>query len=450
MRKPAPRKQGGRVMTAMAATLALGLTAAPIAEGEVVSTHPSQRQDTMQQTRLAGARYAFIRADTDYRTAVRRSRVLDLAASRATSAYRTAATRVGGTSVLAAGSGLQLALARTQFATARGRLDVLPLHGVRLPPLSALFVSAAAHPSGTPATPRDAEIGAARRSAFYRARGTQRDATERDGELGGTLAHERQTATRLDLRSRQLGTESANQHQITAEVEAERQQALRRLQSETSMPTMPDDPYIAGTRPAPTRPVTQRPRPAPSRPVGQQSEPKPEPKPEPAPPPRPAPPKPAPKPAPPPRPAPKPAPPPRPAPRPTPPHRPPAGNAGAPSGASKAIGYAKAQLGKPYKWGGVGPDGFDCSGLVMRSWQAAGHYLPRVAAAQYKASTPIARSALAPGDLVFWANGSSANSIYHEALYLGRNQVIEAPEPGQTVKIVALTWNGTPRFFAKP
>ncbi len=97
------------------------------------------------------------------------------------------------------------------------------------------------------------------------------------------------------------------------------------------------------------------------------------------------------------------------------------------SGAAAVVAYAEAQLGKPYRWGEAGPDGFDCSGLVMRAWQAAGVQLPRVTYDQARAGTRTTRAALKPGDLVFTEN------FGHVELYIGDGRVIYAPRPGAFV-----------------
>lgn len=101
----------------------------------------------------------------------------------------------------------------------------------------------------------------------------------------------------------------------------------------------------------------------------------------------------------------------------------------------KAIAWAQQQLGKPYLWGGTGPRAFDCSGLVMRSYADAGITLPRVASAQYGAGASIPREHAQPGDLVFWAN-SPANpaTIYHVAIYIGGDQVLEAATTGVPIR----------------
>jgi cell wall-associated NlpC family hydrolase len=121
---------------------------------------------------------------------------------------------------------------------------------------------------------------------------------------------------------------------------------------------------------------------------------------------------------------------------PTPPANPPP-----PSGSKveTAIAFAKAQLGEPYKWGGAGPSSWDCSGLTMRSWQAAGVNLPHYAGAQYAQTKPVPISKIQRGDLLYWSNGGPG-SIYHEALYLGGGQMIQAPRPGRSVEIVSLSY----------
>ena len=75
----------------------------------------------------------------------------------------------------------------------------------------------------------------------------------------------------------------------------------------------------------------------------------------------------------------------------------PAGTAG------KILAYAEAQLGKPYIYGEAGPDAFDCSGLAMMAYRAAGIVIPRTAAAQWAYGTQIPASQVQPGDLVFFA-----------------------------------------------
>jgi cell wall-associated NlpC family hydrolase len=104
-------------------------------------------------------------------------------------------------------------------------------------------------------------------------------------------------------------------------------------------------------------------------------------------------------------------------------------------GAAAAINMAKAQLGKPYVWGAAGPGSFDCSGLTMYAWAAAGVSLPHNAAAQQGLGTPVAQGDLQPGDLVFF--GSPA---YHVGLYVGDGMMIHAPTTGDVVKMSSLSY----------
>ncbi|WP_330295010.1 C40 family peptidase [Streptomyces sp. NBC_00503] len=104
-------------------------------------------------------------------------------------------------------------------------------------------------------------------------------------------------------------------------------------------------------------------------------------------------------------------------------------------GTEGAISFANSHLGDNYVWGGNGPHGWDCSGLVQAAYRSAGIYLPRVASDQYRATTPISRSELRRGDLVFWTSNGSASGIHHVAIYLGDGKYLEAPRPGKQVRI---------------
>lgn len=98
-----------------------------------------------------------------------------------------------------------------------------------------------------------------------------------------------------------------------------------------------------------------------------------------------------------------------------------------------AIKAALAELGKPYIWAAGGPSAFDCSGLTMWAWAKAGVNMPHLAASQQNLGTRVDRSALRPGDLVFF--GSPA---YHVAMYLGSGMIVQAPNSGDVVKISPL------------
>ena len=133
----------------------------------------------------------------------------------------------------------------------------------------------------------------------------------------------------------------------------------------------------------------------------------------------------------------------------------PAGS-GSASQAQRAIDAAKDYLGTPYAWGGGGtrgpgpgldPDegviGFDCSGLTQYAYGQAGIAIPRNSRAQYASLPKVADDDLQPGDLVFWGTDSSnPSTIEHVAIYLGGNQVIQAPQSGDVIKISRMWWGG--------
>ena len=106
------------------------------------------------------------------------------------------------------------------------------------------------------------------------------------------------------------------------------------------------------------------------------------------------------------------------------------GNVPAPSSSAQvAVDTARAQLGKPYVYAGSGPDVFDCSGLTMYAWAAAGVSLPHNAEAQYVSLPHVSQSELQPGDLVFFGD-----PIHHVGIYVGGGTMIEAPYTGVDVR----------------
>ncbi len=115
---------------------------------------------------------------------------------------------------------------------------------------------------------------------------------------------------------------------------------------------------------------------------------------------------------------------------------PPSGTSNPPSarGAALAVSTAKAQLGKPYLWAGAGPDSFDCSGLTMFAWRAAGVSLPHSSAAQYSSLPHVSANALQPGDLLFFGS-----PIHHVGLYVGGGQMIEAAHTGTNVRYASIS-----------
>ncbi len=104
--------------------------------------------------------------------------------------------------------------------------------------------------------------------------------------------------------------------------------------------------------------------------------------------------------------------------------------------ARQAITYAEAQLGKPYEWGATGPDAFDCSGLVMEAYAAAGVTIPRTSQEQWAALPHIPPGAQRPGDLVFFAGADgTATAPGHVGLVLGPHRMVEAYASGYPVRI---------------
>jgi peptidoglycan DL-endopeptidase CwlO len=110
------------------------------------------------------------------------------------------------------------------------------------------------------------------------------------------------------------------------------------------------------------------------------------------------------------------------------------------------VGIAMQYLGTPYVYGGSSPSGFDCSGFVMYVYAQVGVSLPHNAAAQYGYGTPVDRSQLQPGDLVFF------NGLGHAGIYVGGGSFIHSPHTGDVVKISSLsgwyssTWVGARRL----
>lgn len=111
------------------------------------------------------------------------------------------------------------------------------------------------------------------------------------------------------------------------------------------------------------------------------------------------------------------------------------GGGGNPDAAAGAIAWAKSKLGAQYVWAGEGP-GYDCSGLVTMAYRSQGIYLTHWSQAQYSEGTRVPVSQAQPGDLIFW-NWDGGN-IDHVAIYLGNNQIIEAPTFGVPVRITSI------------
>jgi cell wall-associated NlpC family hydrolase len=100
-----------------------------------------------------------------------------------------------------------------------------------------------------------------------------------------------------------------------------------------------------------------------------------------------------------------------------------------------ALHFALAQLGKPYRYGGTGPNAYDCSGLTQRAWRAAGVPIPRTTEAQAGTGTAVPMSGIRPGDLVIFYPDAS-----HVGIYAGSGKVVVAPHSGTVVTVQEMRW----------
>jgi cell wall-associated NlpC family hydrolase len=118
------------------------------------------------------------------------------------------------------------------------------------------------------------------------------------------------------------------------------------------------------------------------------------------------------------------------------------GGTAAVSGDVQAVlDFARAQIGKPYVWGGTGPDSYDCSGLVQAAWAQAGVNLPRTTYDQVNAGTRVSRDQVQPGDLLFFYSESSPS---HVGIYSGNGNMIHGSNPSKPLEEVSLAayWDG--------
>ncbi len=268
----------------------------------------------------------------------------------------------------------------------------------------------------------------AAQAAANAAQAAQSQATSQRANLISQLAAQRNTTVALETQ-RQEQLEQAEQNRKNEEARKQAQQAAAQAKAkeeqekqneakakETASPTPsqpdPQPSQTAAPEPAPSQSTTPEPAPSPS----ETSQPAPAPAPEPEP-----------------APAPTPEPDPEPEPDPTP----------APSGgADVAIAKAYTFIGVDYVWGGESYSGVDCSGLAMLSWAAAGVSLTHSSRAQYWEGTHVSLDSVQPGDLIFWSSDGSAGSIYHVAIYLGNDQMIEAPTFGVPVRVTGVRYSG--------
>jgi cell wall-associated NlpC family hydrolase len=116
--------------------------------------------------------------------------------------------------------------------------------------------------------------------------------------------------------------------------------------------------------------------------------------------------------------------------------------------AATAIAFARAQLGKPYLWGGTGPDAFDCSGLVMMAYRAAGVDMPRTSQQQWLWGPRVAPGHEEPGDLVFFAGSDgTTTSPGHVAMVIGNGLMVEAYATGFPIRIAPYGGRGAVGFI---
>ena len=101
--------------------------------------------------------------------------------------------------------------------------------------------------------------------------------------------------------------------------------------------------------------------------------------------------------------------------------------------AGVAVQYALDQVGDAYVYGATGPDAYDCSGLTMAAWGAAGVALPHSSSAQYSSGPHVASGDLQPGDLVFYYN-----PISHVGIYIGNGQIVHAANPSTGVQVTGV------------
>jgi cell wall-associated NlpC family hydrolase len=108
----------------------------------------------------------------------------------------------------------------------------------------------------------------------------------------------------------------------------------------------------------------------------------------------------------------------------------------APTPGVAVLRVAESRIGAPYRYGGAGPDAFDCSGLVAYAHGQVGVAVPRTAAQQFAAATPVARRDLRPGDLVFFR--LAGREVSHVGIYAGDDRFVHAPQSGGQVRMASL------------
>jgi peptidoglycan DL-endopeptidase CwlO len=111
----------------------------------------------------------------------------------------------------------------------------------------------------------------------------------------------------------------------------------------------------------------------------------------------------------------------------------------------KAATVACAQIGKPYVWAAEGPNSFDCSGLTLYAWKAAGVTLGHYTVWQHNETARVSRADLRPGDLVFYFS-----DLHHVGMYVGGGWIVHAPRPGDYVRMARMDAVGSINSFGRP
>ncbi|WP_308312436.1 NlpC/P60 family protein [Streptomyces sp. ISL-11] len=106
------------------------------------------------------------------------------------------------------------------------------------------------------------------------------------------------------------------------------------------------------------------------------------------------------------------------------------GSGAATADGKRAVAFATAQMGKNYVWGAEGPDTYDCSGLTLKAWAAAGRAIPRTSQEQWRQLPKVDVKDMRPGDLIIYFADAS-----HVAMYVGDGAMVHAPRPGRQVTI---------------
>ena len=101
--------------------------------------------------------------------------------------------------------------------------------------------------------------------------------------------------------------------------------------------------------------------------------------------------------------------------------------------AQRAADYAQNMIGKPYRYGGNSPAGFDCSGLVQYSYSRAGLSIPRTTRSQRESSVAVGSKSLRAGDLIFF--DQEGRKYSHVGIYIGNGRFVHAPSSGKQVRV---------------